>query len=92
MVNYYHVLGVADSATKREISDAFFAISQPVNGVYNGQKRDTTLIKSAYKTLCDSESRADYDEELTRNEESCGPIDEAHATLPEFELPPGYSK
>ncbi len=63
--NYYSILGVPRTASRKQIKKAFFSLSQkyhPDKSIKNNKKYEKII--EAYETLKDTEKKREYDEEL----------------------------
>ncbi|KAL8851628.1 MAG: hypothetical protein Q9221_003465 [Calogaya cf. arnoldii] len=68
MVNYYHVLGVREFASEKEIHDAFMSLIQPIDGITDGRTRDSGLINKAFKSLTYKPSKTKYEKKIIEDE------------------------
>lgn len=68
MENYYHILGVSDSANFNEIKEAYRKMVKELHpDKENGNEELFKQVKEAYDVLQDAETRKMYDDLLFKN-------------------------
>ena len=61
MKNFYNTLGVAETASEKEIKNAFKALAKKHHPDQGGDENKFKEINEAYDTLKNSEKRQEYD-------------------------------